>query len=86
MSNYKLLTEPLTAKDADAEGWVKGVVPVNLSEIINHEEDEFLDILSERLVGDCMLREFDYRVVGFDKSGTELHIEVCGDAKLSFDL
>ena len=81
--DYTVLQEPLTAKDCDQKGWLKGVVPVALSEIIDGDLETFMDKLSELLTGTELLSDFSYRVVGHD--GDTLYIEVEGDAALCFD-
>lgn len=78
-ANYRVLTAPLTAKDKATNGWVKGVVAIDLSDFIDSGGLEgTLDLLSERLIGNECLMDIHYRVVGHE--GNTLHVEVEGDA------
>ncbi len=80
---YTLLTSPLGPEAMDKDGWVEGVVGVDVSEIIGKNTETFLDLLSRHLVGNDLLSDFDWNVVGH--TGDFLHIRVCGDASLAFD-
>jgi hypothetical protein len=51
---------------------------VELHEIINNDLEGFLDILSERAVGNGLLMDIAYRVVAVQDDGT-LILEVDGD-------
>jgi hypothetical protein len=82
-SPYTLLTQPLTSKDCDAKGWVRGVIPLDLSDLIDNDLEGVLDLMSERLTGGPLLSDISYRVRGHD--GNTLHIEVEGDAGMAFD-
>ncbi len=80
---YKVLDEPLTKDAMDKDGWVKGVVAVDIGDIATGNYELFLDLLSERLVGNELLMDIQYRVVGH--SADVLHIEVTGDASEVFE-
>jgi len=78
----EVLTRPLThtqmRRQMDVEGYVEGIVPVNLDEIIDCDRDTFIGMLSEMLTDSPDLEDVEYEVVGHD--GDMLHILVSGDA------
>lgn len=74
------LDKPLTEKDVDSDGWVRGVIRLELSELISNDLEGVLDIMSERLTGSGLLSDIAYEVVGHD--GDTLFVRVSGDARL----
>jgi hypothetical protein len=63
----------------DADGLLRGVVAVDLSEILDLGVNEaFLDLVSNRLTGTELLSDIRTRVVGHEDADT-LFVEVCGD-------
>lgn len=82
-SNVQPLTQPLTKEAMDDKGWVKGVVEVKLGDVVGKTEDELLDFLSEKLVGNFSLADFTYHVVGYGP-GDVLQLLVSGDAQMAF--
>ena len=82
---YLLLSKPLTAKDADIDGWITCVVPVPFSRILQLDYEGFIDLLSDLAVGNQLLMDVGYDVVGFNQDEQELHIEVRGDTALAFE-
>ena len=76
------LTAPLTKSAMDKEGWVAGVVAVSLSDVVDLDEEGFLDLLSEKLTGGPLLMDIGWSVVGHRKN--TLHLEVKGDASACF--
>jgi hypothetical protein len=83
----QVLTRPLThaqmRRQMDANGYVEGVVPVDLDEIIDSDRDTFLSMMSELLTDSSELEDLEYEVVGAD--GDTLHILVSGDATALLD-
>lgn len=83
-SRYTLLRKPLTLaavlkRRGKSRGtYVSGVVAVSLEEVVESNQEGFNDVLSERLVGDDVLMDIGYEVVGH--RGNTLHIKVTGDA------
>lgn len=73
----------LTRDDMDADGWVTGVVEVDVSRLIETDLDGAMDILSVELTGSELLSDFSYEVVG--NKGDVLLIEVTGDASLIWE-
>jgi len=65
-------------RQVDAEGWIEGVVAVDLSDVIANDLEGFLDILSEQLTDTPLLQDISWEVVG--QYGDELHLYVTGDA------
>lgn len=63
-----VLYEPLTLeqikKREDENGFIEGIIPVDLNEIINLDKEQFLDLVSERLTGCTALCNIDYSVIG----------------------
>lgn len=78
--DFTPLDKPLTKEDVDADGWVRGVIRMELSEFINNDLEGVLDLLSERLTGSGLLSDIAYEVVGHD--GDTLFVRVSGDAGL----
>lgn len=78
----EVLTRPLThaqmRRQMDVNGYVEGVVAVDLDEIVDCDRDTFIGMLSEMLTDSADLDEIEYEVVGHD--GDMLHILVSGDA------
>jgi hypothetical protein len=78
----EILTRPLTEKQMrkqmDANGYVEGIVPVELEEIVDMDRSAFLVLLSELLTDSTELEDVDYELVGHD--GSTLHLHVTGDA------
>jgi hypothetical protein len=83
----QVLTRPLThaqmRRQMEANGYVEGVVPVDLDEIIDSDRDTFLSMMSELLTDSSELEDLEYEVVGAD--GDTLHILVSGDATALLD-
>jgi len=83
----EVLTRPLTQaqirRQMDANGYVEGVIPVDLDEIIDSDRDAFLAMLSEMLTDSPDLDDLEYEVVGHD--GDMLHVLVSGDATTLLD-
>ena len=59
-------------------GWIYGVVRVNLSEILNFELEGLLDLISMRLTGTDILMQASYEIVGHTQDTILLFVE--GDA------
>lgn len=77
---YQVLEKPLTKTElmkVEIDGYVSGVVTVDLSEFIDNDIEGVLDILSERLTDSPLLSDINYEVVGHD--GDTLHVKVTGD-------
>jgi len=78
----EVLTRPLThaqmRRQMDANGYVEGIIPLDLDEIIDSDRDTFIGMLSEMLTDSADLDDLEYEVVGHD--GDTLHILVSGDA------
>jgi len=75
------LTNPLSAEDGlriqERDGTVHGIVAVSLYDLIDHDLDDFLDILNEKLT-DILLTDIHYHVVSVHDDGVTLHIRVSG--------
>ena len=88
MTEILFRTQPFTRKEAldftGAGSFITGIVPVDLSEIIDNDLEGFLDIISEKLVSNGLLMDISYRVVG--NLGNTLYLEVSGDISQAYDL
>lgn len=78
------ITKPLTQQDMAPDGWVSGIVSIHLSDAIDNDLEGWLDLLSEALVGDSLLMDITYTIVGLGTGEDELLIKVSGDASMSF--
>lgn len=52
-------------------------IKIHLEEVLEHNIESFLDLLSERATGSLLLMDIRFKVVGHD--GNVLFIEVNGD-------
>lgn len=80
MGSYQLLEEPLTIEECrKAENqYVTGVVRIPLNSVIEHNLEEFLDILEYSLIGDIgIVSDIEYDIVG-NGLNDEIHIRVSG--------
>lgn len=83
MSKLVIMDEPYTTgqmKEAlrgASEGYITGIVPVDLSDIVEGDLESFLDLLSEKVTGTELLMDINYDVVGFEEN--TLFIKVTGD-------
>ena len=57
---------------------IEGVIKIEMAQIIHSDMEEFLDILSEKLVGSCLLSDISYKIVGHE-SDYVLLLSVSGD-------
>lgn len=60
--------------------YITGVVPVDLSDIIDNDLEGLLDIVSEKLIGSICLMDINYKCIGVENDGLTLLMEVSGDA------
>lgn len=81
------LLKPFTVaeirQNLDANGYISGDVLVDLSDIIDNDLEGFLDIISEKLVGNDLLMDITYEVAGGSKDGVV--INVTGDPSIAID-
>ncbi len=77
---YILQRVPLTIEEQKkAEGYnVSGVIAVSIGELIKHDREEILDIISNRLIGNEFLTGIFYDIVGY-KDNT-IHLKITGNA------
>lgn len=78
-----LLTKKEIISQQVANKRVSGIVSVRLGEVIERDYEEFLDLISEKLVGTILLSDINYKLVGSvenDSGGHNLLISVSGDA------
>lgn len=70
--NY--LTEPMPLMKqwmlCDEDGYLEGNVLFDMSELVTKDEEELLDLMSNRLVGDPLLSDISYKVIGIATDGS----------------
>lgn len=75
--------EILEAKDKD--GYITGVVRLDINDIFNTGHiDQFCDLLSNALIGDDLLMDIAYQVVGTEEG--DVLVEVTGNVNESLDV
>lgn len=78
-----ILTKPYTQeqiKDLSKDKlWISGIVKMDVSDLIDHDFEQFLDLCSDKLTDTELLMEIDYKVVGFDKDTQELFMKIEGN-------
>jgi hypothetical protein len=65
----------------DKEGYLRGVIAVDLNEIVERDLEGFLSLLSQRLSNTDVLADIYYEIVGFDAPDT-LYLETWGDPSM----
>lgn len=64
----------------DRDGYITGVIAVGLSDLTYANDfEDFLDLLSERLVGAPTLMALDFHAVGITDQGATILLQVSGD-------
>ena len=77
----KSAEEIIAARDGNNR--VEGYISVHISDLINRNYEEFLDFISEELVGSVLLMGTEYEVVGIDETvPNTLILKVSGDASM----
>ena len=80
---YGPVSEENIRKYADDNNYIKGIVEVHISDLIDHDLEDFLDIISTRLVGDELLSDINYDVVGLHPDDKNImYMLVSGDVSL----
>jgi hypothetical protein len=79
MALYETLSEIID--NLDENGFLYGEVVLDLDDIIETNPDDFLDLLSEGLVGSELLLDVDYRALRTTNDG-EVVIGVYGDPRV----
>ena len=88
------LSEVTIRKHMDKDNYISGVIKIHISDMIDNDFEDFLDFISTELVGNELLMNIDYKVLGLceDEENT-LYLLVSGDVsnvlgedRLVFDL
>ena len=80
---YGPVSEENIRKYADDDNYIRGIVEVHISDLIDHDLEDFLDIISTRLVGDELLSDINYDVVGLHPDDNNImYMLVSGDVSL----
>ena len=84
-----VLNKPLTIKEilkmVNENNSVTGLILIDLSDAINNDFEEFLDIIAAKFVGDTTLMDINYKAVGVTPNG-EIILHVSGDVSMILDL
>lgn len=68
----------------DSEGYISGEVYIDLDDIIRLDLEGFLDLLSEQLIGSCLLMDINYKISKVDSDGMLVFV-VHGDPSMALD-
>lgn len=67
------LTDPMPLEEqytiCDEDGYLEGDITLSMSELIESDEEELLDLMSNRLVGEPLLTDISYRAIGTTDDG-----------------
>ena len=83
MENVVVMQKPYTMEQmkealrGENEGYIEGVVAVDLSDVIDNDLEGFLDLISYKMTGTELLMDINYNVVGHEED--MLFIKVRGD-------
>ena len=86
---FTTLNRPMTLEEIGLEreeegGCITGWVGIDMEEVIDSNREQFLDLLSIKLVGCELLQDISYDIIGHDES--MLVIEVYGDPDMVLEL
>lgn len=76
-----ILEKPYTEEEIrtkENNNRIEGVIKIEMAQIIHSDMEEFLDIISEKLTGSCLLSDISYKIVGHESDYTILLL-VSGD-------
>ena len=72
-TSIKVLEKPYTNKEilekVDKDGWIKGNIAIEMSDMIDNDLEGFLDLLGEMLIGNCCMMQPNYTPIGVDENG-----------------
>jgi hypothetical protein len=81
METTEYLTKPYTTEEmkerADEQGFITGVILIDLEDAIGRDFEQFLDLLAIRLVDNDLLTEIEYSPIGILENG-EIMVRVSG--------
>lgn len=84
------LTASKSAKEViasrDENNYVEGYVRMHISDMIDNDLETFLDLLSLKLVGNELLMDINYNVVGLADEQDTLILKVRGDVSMVMEL
>lgn len=79
---YEIMEKPYTEEElkkiANEDGAVEGIVAVGLNNVLETDFEGFLDIVSSLLIGNVLLQDISYKVVGCDSDDNTLHLKISG--------
>lgn len=78
---YGPLPEEVISANTDENGYIEGIIKLNLSDIIHSDFEQFLDTISEALVGNDLLMDTSYEIIGLcPEEKNTFYILIRGDA------
>ena len=83
----KVLEKPYTIQEM--KEYMTGCVAVALSDIIDNDLEQFLDLIAEKLVANDCLMDINYKAIGItdvDSGNANIIIEVTGDVSNILDM
>jgi len=73
--------------ESSANGqYISGIMEVEPSDLIDHDYEGFLDLVSERLVCGDMLMDITYEVVGWNPETKAVKCQVTGDPSSTYEV
>lgn len=65
---YTVLSKSLTRAEVirgmDDDGYIEGVVKISLASLVDSNFENFLELISEKLIGSVCLSNIDYKIIG----------------------
>lgn len=84
-----VLNKPLTLDEIrqmkDENNYVTGHISIDLSDAINNEFEEFLDMIAEKFVDNTTLWDINYKAIGVTPDG-EIILHVSGDVSMILEM
>lgn len=78
---YGPLPEEVISANTDENGYIEGVIKINLTNTIYSDFEQFLDTISEALVGNDLLMDTSYEIIGLcPEEKNTFFILIRGDA------
>lgn len=78
---YGPLPEEVISANTDENGYIEGVIKINLTNTIYSNFEQFLDTISEALVGNDLLMDTSYEIIGLcPEEKNTFFILIRGDA------
>lgn len=73
-----VLVRPMTVDQIknglDADGYISGIIYVDLTDLLSEDLEYVLDLFSEKLIGSSLGMDIDYEVIGTDKGSLLIQV------------